>query len=260
MKNIIVPLNAFNRNEVLEKGQEAFVEMIALAGAYGIEIRRELFLNHHQSLEELKTEIDKYQLFTVFSAPVEAWNSASELNKEDLLRTLNEAKRLGAPWVKVSLGHYHRDRSDLAELKELLSQHSHIQLFIENDQTMYGGHVDRLKSFFESAHQLEVPVMMTFDSGNWYYTKQLVPHALEQLAPYVGYLHLKHVEKHGQVLVTLPLPSEQGTEWRRIIKEFPRNVKKAIEFPIDPITKITHYIEMVQEKERMEGGEIVWNN
>jgi sugar phosphate isomerase/epimerase len=261
MKNVIVPLNAFNRNEVLEKGQESFIEKIALSGAYGIEIRRELFPEGEMPLEKIKMEIEKFKLFTVFSAPIELWNSGAQLNKELLRRTFVEARKLGASWVKTSLGHYQTERSNCLELKqlleELIDEDETLQLLVENDQTMHGGNVYRLKAFFESASLNGVPVKMTFDTGNWYYTNQNLHYAFEQLAPFVGYLHLKHVETVKNGLVTLPLPDDKNGEWRQIVNQFPASLTKAIEFPIDPISEIKHFIEMVQKAVVKESGGII---
>jgi sugar phosphate isomerase/epimerase len=264
MKNVIVPLNSFNRNEVLENGQETFIKRIALSGAYGIEIRRELFPKGYLPLEKVKVEIEKFKLFTVFSAPVELWNEDGQLNKDILQRTFDEARKLRAAWVKISLGHYHTERSNCTELKELVKElnieSDNIQLLVENDQTMHGGNVARLKSFFESASLHEVPVKMTFDTGNWFYTEQNVQYAFEQLATYAGYLHLKHVEKRDEGLVTLPLPHDGSAEWRQLVNQFPAHLTKAIEFPIDPISSTKTYIEMVQEAVIEESGGIICNN
>ncbi|OAS89485.1 MULTISPECIES: sugar phosphate isomerase/epimerase family protein [Metabacillus] len=261
MNNVIVPLNAFNRNEVLEKGQESFIEEIALAGSYGIEIRRELFPEGYLPLEKIKMEVEKFKLFTVFSAPIELWNSGAQLNEEILRRNFVEARNLGASWVKTSLGHYQTERSNCIELKQFLEElndeNEPIQLLVENDQTMHGGNVERLKAFFESASLYGIPVKMTFDTGNWYYTEQNVHYAVEQLAPYVVYLHLKHVETVKNGLVTLPLPDDKNGEWRQIVNQFPASLTKAIEFPIDPISKTKHYIEMVQNAVERESGEII---
>ncbi|KKI94097.1 hypothetical protein WQ54_00725 [Bacillus sp. SA1-12] len=256
MNNVIVPLNAFNRDEVIQKGQAAFVKDIAHSGAYGIEIRRELFLEGNGAFEQIRREIENEQLFTVFSAPVEVWKADHTLNKLLLQRTIEEAKLLGANWVKVSLGYYSPKKSNLSDLKNLVRNES-IQLFVENDQTEHGGRVERLKSFFENALNQNISVKMTFDSGNWYYAKQSIPKALEQLSPYVGYLHLKHVENHGGSLVTLPLIDTNDAEWRKIVNFFPNHLPKALEFPIDPVSKTKDFINLVQEAIFRESGVII---
>lgn len=266
MKKVIVPLNAFDRNEVLEKGQAAFVEIIAQSGAYGIEIRRELFQEGDLPLKELRDKIEFNQLFTVYSAPIELWNEDYSINKDRIQGVYKEAALLGAKWLKVSLGHYHSEQSDCAELKHFLTklanEYADINLLVENDQTLYGGNVDQLKAFFENAYLNRVPVTMTFDTGNWYYSKQDVHYAIMQLADYVEYLHFKHVEVFEDRLQTLPLPVDLTAEWRQILKQFPVHLAKALEFPIDPISEseISKYIEMVQTAVQEESEDLACQN
>lgn len=259
MKNVIIPLNAFNRTEVLEKGQEEFVELIATSGAYGIEIRRELFTESILPFEKVRNRIKEFDLFTVFSAPVELWNENGLINKEIIRRTYLEAKNLDAKWVKISLGHYKVETSSCIELNdflhELSSENGFMQLLVENDQTLHGGNVNNLIDFFESAYQHQTPVKMTFDTGNWYYAGQDVQYALEKLSMYVAYLHFKHVEKNGDDHITLPLPSEEVAEWRDILSQFPAEMVKALEFPIEPVAEVKNYIEMIQQASLEESRE-----
>lgn len=253
MKNVIVPLNAFNRVEVLENGQTSFIKLIAGAGAFGVEIRRELFLeeNINLSLEGLNQEIKKYHLFTVYSAPIELWKEDHQLNEQELQTIFQEGKRLEAKWIKVSLGHFSKDQSNVAELNFFLNQHPEIQLFVENDQTLYGGNITNLKLFFESTSEQDVPVKMTFDAGNWYYSNQDVDEALTQLSQYVHYLHLKQVEQENGELVTVPLQKNIGHSWERVMKSFHSNLVRALEFPIEPKERTKEYIQLMTESEAL---------
>ncbi|MEB4887679.1 hypothetical protein [Priestia megaterium] len=54
MNHVVIPLNAFDRLEVLKKGQAAFIPLIANSGAFGVEIRRELIQGGIISLPRLK--------------------------------------------------------------------------------------------------------------------------------------------------------------------------------------------------------------
>lgn len=249
MNHVIVPLNAFDRLEVLEKGQASFIPLIAEAGAYGVEIRRELLPEQDLSFDHIRKEIELYPLFTVYSAPVELWKEDHSFNSEELERTFEEGRVLGAKWIKVSLGHFHQENSDLKTLKVFLSQQHDLQLMVENDQTPYGGNIVNLKAFFESASELGVPVRMTFDAGNWFYTDQDVEDALSKLAPYVGYLHLKQVEVRNGELVTLPLVKGMGHSWEKVMDSLPAWIVTALEFPIEPKERTREFIEMITESE-----------
>ncbi|MEQ6376722.1 sugar phosphate isomerase/epimerase [Bacillaceae bacterium S4-13-56] len=244
MSKVIIPLNAFDSNLVLDKGQAWFVKFIAQSGAFGIEIRRELFLNQDYKLEEIRNEIMKYNLFTVYSVPIELWNENGMLNKEKLETVCKEAQVLRANWVKVPLGHYHKEKSSLSELKKFLSFNNGIQWFVENDQTIYGGNVENLRLFFEECSKLHIPVKMTFDIGNWYFTDQNIPFALSCLSEYVGYIHLKKVIPQDG-LITVPLDYDMDMEWAHILHQFPSNLERALEFPI-ALEDIQKYVNLVQ--------------
>ena len=251
MQNVIVPLNAFNRVEVLEKGQTSFIKLLAESGAYGIEIRRELFSNQDPSLDNMKQEMEQHQLFTVYSAPIELWKEDHQLNEQELTTIFQEGKMLGAKWIKVSLGHFDKSQSSVSTLHSFLKQHPEIQLFVENDQTPHGGNITNLKSFFESATAQNVPVKMTFDAGNWYYSKQDVDEALTQMSQYVHYLHLKQVDQENGELVTVPLQKNSGHSWERVINSLPNGLVKALEFPIEPKERTKEYIQMMTESEAL---------
>lgn len=248
MQNVIVPLNAFDRDEVLKNGQASFVEHIAQAGAYGVEIRRELLPEEkNMQLDQIRQEIARFKLFTVYSAPIECWKADHHLNIEELTIVRKEGLALGAKWLKVSLGHFQKDQSNVADLGHFLKQQQGIQLFVENDQTLYGGNIQNMKSFFESAVEQAVPVKMTFDAGNWYYSSQEVEEALNQLAPYVDYLHLKQVGKKANKLVTVPLEEGQNHSWEKVFKHFPAELVKALEFPIEPKERAKDYLQFIQK-------------
>jgi sugar phosphate isomerase/epimerase len=249
MQNVIVPLNAFDRVEVLEKGQTSFIKLIAESGAYGVEIRRELFSEQEPPIESLKQEIDQHQLFTVYSAPIECWKADHQLNEQELTTIFEEGKKLGAQWIKVSLGHFSKELSNVSSLHLFLKQHPEMQLFIENDQTLYGGNIANLRAFFESASEQDVPVKMTFDAGNWYFSKQDIDDALRQLSHYVQYLHLKQVDLENGELVTVPLQKNIGHSWEKVMNSLPSNLVKALEFPIQPKERTKEYIQMMTESE-----------
>lgn len=249
MKNVIVPLNAFDRFEVLKKGQASFIRLIAESGAFGIEIRRELLSEQDPPLDSMRKEMESYQLFTVYSAPIELWKADYGLNEKELNEIFQEGRALGAKWIKVSLGHFQQGQSNLMELNTFLNQHQGIQLLVENDQTLHGGNVNQLTAFFESASEQDTPVKMTFDAGNWYYSGQNVDEALSKLSPYVQYLHLKQVENENGEFITVPLQKDGSHSWEKVMNSFSSEINKALEFPIEPKEKTKEFIQMVTESE-----------
>lgn len=251
MKSIVVPLNAFDRKEVLEKGQIAFIKLIAESGAYGVEIRRELFQVGDLPLKQLREEIAVYSLFTVYSTPVDLWKIDGSLNRQELEQIFKEASILGASWVKTSLGNYKEEISDSVELKKFLMQNEKVKLLVENDQTYYGGKLINVKTFFESVVNLNIPVNMTFDTGNWMYTGENAMEALVQLKEYIAYLHFKNVTQNGIELTTCAIDTSENAEWRIIASQFPSDLPKALEFPILPECLLREYVEMVENNKDM---------
>ncbi|WML43151.1 sugar phosphate isomerase/epimerase [Neobacillus sp. PS3-40] len=256
MSKVIVPLNAFNVQDVLEKGQESFFQIIHASEANGVEIRRELFPKVILPLSCIREELTKYPLFTVYSAPVELWKNDGSINLEDVQQIFQEADQIGASWLKVSLGHFCKEKSDVQLLKQILLKEGNIQLLVENDQTIYGGNIQNLKSFFEEISKNDVPVKMTFDIGNWFYSGESVQEAIESLKEYVIYLHLKHVENRHNRLITLPLPTNESAQWRKAVEQFPTNLNRALEFPIQPSSQLALFVKLVGKRHEKVGKKV----
>ncbi|SDI67902.1 sugar phosphate isomerase/epimerase family protein [Paenibacillus naphthalenovorans] len=237
MTSVIVTTSAFGADKVKSLGQHYFIPVVAQAGGSGIEIRREFFANPPYPLQELREMLRQYPLITVYSAPVPLWNSDGQLNVLDLPVILEEGVTLGAQYIKVSLGHYNPQQSDIIQLKHLLEEfdlgHRGIQFTVENDQTPWGGTIENLHRFFTSCRAHHVPVGMTFDIGNWHWTRSDRFEAAEKLKDSVVYVHCKHVESLRGELHTVPLPSDPGEDWRALLFMFDKDIPRAIEFPIE---------------------------
>jgi len=251
MRKIIIPLNAFNSEDVMKQGQGAFIPCIAEAGANGVEIRRELLSNHDFPLIQLQQLLKSYHLHTIFSAPVELWREDGNLNEEQLESLVSEVIELDVSVLKLPLGHFQPDHSDVRNIIKLLDKFPRqMKLLIENDQTPHGGTIHNLSSFFENVSNYDIPVKMTFDIGNWKYTGEDVYEAVERLGKYVEYIHLKHVEKQNGDLITLPLPmGKQEEEWEVILQSFPNHLPIALEFPLETNEAASMYVQYLSKEE-----------
>jgi hypothetical protein len=245
MNRIIIPLNAFE----MIGCQHAMIGRIYEQQVHGVEIRRELMKKVDQEINLIAKELKKYPLFTVYSAPIELWKENGELNKQELTSVLEEALSLGAQWVKVSLGFY-QPQSPIGDLQQLLQAFPALRLFVENDQTSYGGNIASLHAFFNNAY--EVPVSMTFDVGNWLYAKEQPEEAIKKLGSFVEYIHIKHVIKSSGKLVTTAISNESNEMWKDILKGFSHSIFKALEFPIDELEQVPSFISLVQAAEQEE--------
>ena len=254
MEKLIIPLNAFPQNELEENGQHSFIKPLHEKGVYGVEIRRELFRDKENDRIQTKKRLEETSLFIVYSAPIQLWLEDGSLNQHELRVVFEEGEELHAQWVKISLGFYQEEKSSLEELQHFLNNYPALQLFVENDQTSYGGNIKRLQKFFEEASKSHVQVAMTFDSGNWLYTNQSLLEAIKKLSSYVQYIHLKHVYSLNGKLVTVSILDDLYEKWKDILLAFPRSTIKALEFPIESIHHIdslANHINSVTESEEL---------
>lgn len=244
-KPVVVVTSAYGADRVRAQGQAYFVPIVARAGATGIEIRQELLTSLDPPLANLRETIAEQGLFSIYSIPLELWHADGTLAEEALRQAQADAMTLGAHFLKVALGHFH-ESCPISKLAALLSD-SGPRLLIENDQTLQGGYIDPLTSFFLAVSTAGLPVGMTFDIGNWLWTKTNPHAALQVLAPYVEYVHCKGVAEDSGRLKAVPL-TDSDPNWRALFTRFPPNVPRAIEFPLvgDDLEAVTRqYIAML---------------
>ncbi|WP_027410526.1 sugar phosphate isomerase/epimerase family protein [Anoxybacteroides tepidamans] len=251
MRKVIVPLNAFKEEELKEKGYRYYISAVSQLGADGVEIRRELLTDEVFPLVKLKSLITEFALLAIYSAPIDLWKQDGALNCKQLRTVFEEAKQIGATIVKVSLGFYDPNISDIRFLQQWLDEHTgSIRLLVENDQTSYGGAIRHLYSFFQKVMLHQLPVGMTFDIGNWKYCGEDMTEALQKFSPFIGYVHLKHVEKRNKLWTTLPLPIEGRAEWRNILNVLPSHLPVALEFPMENVQMVERYVQMIKCQQR----------
>ncbi|MDB6142424.1 MAG: Xylose isomerase-like barrel [Pseudomonas sp.] len=224
---VSISLSSFGADLVRERGQASFIPLLVSAGATRIELREELFTEHNP--EVLSVAIAAQGLECLYSSPLELWVN-NQLNPE-LDATLQRAKAYGAQWLKVSLGHF-SDNCDLTSLADCLAQHS-VRLLVENDQTFQGGRIEPLRRFFAKVDELNLPMGLTFDIGNWQWQEQSAISAANQLGRYVEYVHCKAVARNtqGKLIATPPGMTDLHL-WEQLLKQFTRGVPRAIEYPL----------------------------
>ncbi|BCG56879.1 hypothetical protein PUR_03040 [Paenibacillus sp. URB8-2] len=261
MNAVFVPTSVFGNACV---AQQHLVEPIRAGGADGIEIRRELFRPGALPLAECREANRRSGLRCVYSVPMELWNREGRLNEELLSHILSEAAVLKPEMLKVSLGRYAgipgltseeelilAEQGRLTQLDRLLRKYREMSgpltLLIENDQTFYGGKAVNLKAFFQAVKRCGLEgVKMTFDTGNWIYCEEDPLAAAVTFAPYVAYIHFKHVVRSGGMWITLPLPGEADALWRKLLGLLPGDVPRAIEFALPGAGCLEGYIGMLR--------------
>ena len=249
-RKIIVVTAAYGADHVRQVGgQRAILPVIAAGGADGVEIRRELFNDEElQALPTLAQSIELLGLFACYSAPAALLMPDGTLNP-DLPRYLAEASTLNALWLKVSLGHF-RDKQPLVGLRELLLE-SGMTLVVENDQTNCG-QLAPMQRFKAACRVMELPVTLTFDTGNWLWVGESPEEAARHLAPAVSYIHVKAAVPHHQHFRAIP-PDNADARWMDLLNQLPADAPRGIEFPLEgpDLAAVTrHYVNLLREETR----------
>lgn len=249
-RKIIVVTAAYGADHVRQVGgQRAILPVIAAGGADGVEIRRELFNDEElQALPTLAQSIELLGLFACYSAPAALLMPDGTLNP-DLPRYLTEASTLNALWLKVSLGHF-RDKQPLEALHELLLE-SGMTLVVENDQTDCG-QLAPMQRFKAACRVMELPVTLTFDTGNWLWVGESPEVAARHLAPAVSYIHVKAAVPHHQHFRAIP-PDNADARWMDLLNQLPADAPRGIEFPLEgpDLAAVTrHYVNLLREETR----------
>ncbi|VVO00849.1 sugar phosphate isomerase/epimerase family protein [Pseudomonas fluorescens] len=235
---VSISLSSYGADLVRQRGQLAFVEVLARAGATRIEWREELLTA--EDPRELARAIEQQGLEAVFSSPLELWVAGRWQPNPLLAATLKRAQSFGAKWLKVSLG-YFTDNNDLDSLAACLAQHP-VQLLVENDQTIRGGRIEPFQRFFAQVEQHQLPVQMTFDIGNWHWQDQSAATAARLLGRHVGYVHCKAVTRRADSkLVAIPPGPDDLHQWEQLLRHMTQGVTRAAEYPLqaDDLLQLT---------------------
>ncbi|MHA3903429.1 sugar phosphate isomerase/epimerase family protein [Castellaniella sp. WN] len=240
-RGALVSLAAFGADEVRRHGQAWFARLALAAGADGIEVRGELLgEDAGGELAALAALAAEAGLARVYSSPRGMWDAAGRLDEAAVREGLDRAARLGAGWLKMSIGGFApRAPAGMATLRTLLAGHS-VELLVENDQTESAGTVPALTAFFRAADAAGVSLGMTFDMGNWHWVGECPLRAADAFAPRVHYVHCKGALRRPDRWVAVPLESS-AAPWRAVLRALPAAAPRAIEYPLTgaDLTRIT---------------------
>lgn len=231
-RGALVSLTAFGADEVRRHGQSWFARLALAAGADGVEVRGELLGRDAEGeLDALAAQAAEAGLVRVYSSPTGMWDAAGRFDEAAVRECLERADRLGAGWLKMSIGGFaSRAPSELAALRTLLDDHP-VELLVENDQTESAGTVPALAAFFRMADEAGVSLGMTFDMGNWHWVGECPLRAADAFASRVRYVHCKGVLRRPDRWVAVPLESS-AAPWRAVLRALPAAAPRAIEYPL----------------------------
>ncbi|GGH61988.1 hypothetical protein GCM10010975_26240 [Comamonas phosphati] len=233
----LISLTSFGAAEVLRHGQLWFARLSQAAGADGVEVREELLQSAARELPELaawaREATHNGAMELVYSCPQPLYAQGGALALATLQHAIDASHRLGAGWLKMSIGGFGAQSQGLQgfdAIQQALAG-TGITLLIENDQTVDAGTLQALERFFAGADAAGLPLPMTFDMGNWAYQGECALQAAQRLAQRVGYVHAKGVQRLPAKWVAVPL-AESQLPWRATLRALPAGVPRAIEYPL----------------------------
>ncbi|MFJ2478688.1 sugar phosphate isomerase/epimerase family protein [Pseudomonas sp. NPDC087598] len=226
---VSISLSSYGAELVRQRGQDFFIDVLAVAGADRIEWREELLTRENPA--QLSEAAAAQGLQSIYSSPTELWLAGQPRANPELITALQHAEAFGSKWLKVSLG-YFTDNCDLSALKQLL-ECSPVQLLVENDQTLQGGRIEPFQRFFAAVEQHNLPIRMTFDIGNWQWQDQSAANAARLLGRHVGYVHCKAVARRADgKLVAVPPGVSDLHLWEQLLRHMAQGVMRAAEYPL----------------------------
>jgi sugar phosphate isomerase/epimerase len=227
--DVSISLSSYGAELVRQRGQDAFIDVLAAAGANRIEWREELLTREYPA--QLAQATQAQGLLSIYSSPTELWLAGQAQPNPELITALQQAEAFGSKWLKVSLG-YFTDTNDLQALAEHLKRTS-VQLLVENDQTLHGGRIEPFQRFFAAVEQHNLPIKMTFDIGNWQWQDQSATSAARLLGRHVGYVHCKAVARRADgKLVAVPPAVGDLHLWEQLLRHMAQGVMRAAEYPL----------------------------
>lgn len=168
-----------------------------------------------------------HHLTYFLSVPDELFKAGHLTTK--LVEYVAQAQALGASYLKFNLGDFNvANAGELTALQRLVP--AHLQLNIENDQTLKNAHLATLLTFFDQVQVQGANVGFVNDLGNWVYTTQDETASTKALLPYTRYVHLKGYQKADQQLQTTSFTSGHPN-WATLLPNFAANIPIALEYP-----------------------------
>lgn len=232
------------------KKQHEYFEQLKALGFSFVEIRREYLRDLEDELDATADKAAEAGLYLYYSVPASLF-LGGQLNPE-LTTYFKEADRLESRQVKLTLGDLPASlEAAFQQLREVLEEWKDITLSIENDQTVEAGSAKVLADFAAKASSSNVPLKLTFDTGNFVYIGENPEEAAYLLRDFTGYIHLKNVAIPAAGRIDLALFETGDFDLKRVLEAFRKATPAAIEYPCGPKEEAMQVLRSEVEKVRM---------
>lgn len=230
MENSQLAVNMLAYEAVVNEttSQAEFFSDIKAAGITKIEVRRE-YLHNKEDLVAIQQEASKLGIELFYAIP-EILFEDKLLPLEQLESYFKEAQQLGAKQVKFTAGYAAEVPQEEADtLRRLLDTYGIENLTLENGQDPTFAKAETLHGFIQELKGKNLPVSVTFDTGNCLYVDEDPLTSYTVLEEEISYIHLKDVSKSS---LAPTLNGEGDVPTKEILARVPVAVNVAIEYPL----------------------------
>lgn len=246
MKKNVTVLNFLVFAKEIQKGvlQNELLSHISSLGFHAVEIRREYIKDKEKELPLIKQEAEGLGMDLFYSIPDEIYIEGT-LNPK-LTEYLEEAKIMGMKQIKLNIGEFNGELHS-KELKALVNEQ--ISIVVENDQTQTSGTIKAIKKYMDAVKDSDLTIGYVYDLGNWRFVGENEIEAVNELAEYVQYIHVKDVSYINNQPQVVGL--DQGDiDWRKVLTLLPINQPIAIEYPLNTDAEILEAKTLLEEEEK----------
>ncbi|MFC0903463.1 sugar phosphate isomerase/epimerase family protein [Clostridium sp. MT-14] len=246
MDKKLVVINTLVFKNYMEKGfkQEEIFEYLNELNLSNIEIRRELIRNFSTEPEMFSKLSKKFGINTYYSVPKYLFVNG-QVDKKNILKYVEEAKRFNCKSLKLNLGDYRRYKGNLKEdIKDILN--AKISINIENDQSIDNGTCKNIIEFLEACRKENIDIGYVYDIGNWSWVNEDEMENAKLLKDFTRHIHLKDVKKTANGLKTVLL-NEGSIPWKKVLNIFPKDIPVSLEYPCEDFSVIKEEIKKVLE-------------
>lgn len=230
MENSQLAVNMLAYEAVVNEttSQAEFFSDIKAADITKIEVRRE-YIHSEEDLAAIQKEASKLGIELFYAIP-EILFEDKLLPLDQLESYFKEAQLLGAKQMKFTAG-YAADvpQEEVDALRRLLDTYGIDNLTLENGQDPTFAKAETLYGFIQELKGKDLPVSVTFDTGNCLYVDENPLESFSVLEEEISYIHLKDVSK---LTLAPTLNGEGDVPTKEILARVPVTVNVAIEYPL----------------------------
>ena len=215
--------------------QADFFEEVVDLGVTKIEVRRE-YIHQEQEFNVIRQKASKLGIDIFYAVP-EILFEDQLLSADQLETYFKEAQQLGAKQIKFTAGYTKEVTLQEDQLLTRLIKNYDIEnLTLENGQDSSFAEAETVHQFIQALKEKQLPVSVTFDTGNCLYVNEDPLESFKFLKEDVSYVHLKDVSKDT---LTPTLNGEGDVPLADILSQVGETINVAIEYPLGDVPTAT---------------------